>query len=250
MSFCLSNRSAQVQRVGVQAMRVRHIWDYAVTDVMMIVGDTLIVEPGEKQWVTWTLPGGIDFPSEGYVRFDLLENENVLWHVAGAIEPGHVSAFEMAPGKMRRYSSGVTLALRVEPGQHCFAASNVISGETRPHRGTNLWRSDPTASLPQSLTFSWETPQTISEVDLTFSGHLLREYHAYAPFYRDPQCVKDYDLQIEIGDKWETLMEVRGNYQRHRRHILDQPVMAKKVRVVVLATNGDPSAAIYEIRIY
>jgi len=250
VSFCLSNRSAQEQRVGVRAMRVKHIWDYAVTDAMMIVGDMLIVAPGEKQWVTWTLPGGIDFPTEGYVRFDLLENENVLWHVAGAIEPGHVAAFEMAPGKMRRYSSGVTLALRVEPAQHCFGAANVISGETRPHRGTNLWRSDPAVSLPQSLTLAWELSQTISEVDLTFPGHLLREYHAYAPFYRDPQCVKDYDLQIEIGDRWETLIEVRGNYQRQRRHVLDRPVTAKKMRVMVLATNGDPSAAIYEIRIY
>jgi len=113
-----------------------------------------------------------------------------------------------------------------------------------------LWRSDPAVSLPQSLTLAWELPQTISEVDLTFPGHLLREYHAYAPFYRDPQCVKDYDLQIEIGDRWETLIEVRGNYQRQRRHVLDRPVTAKKMRVMVLATNGDPSAAIYEIRIY
>ncbi|MEO6983603.1 MAG: FAD-dependent oxidoreductase [Edaphobacter sp.] len=250
VSFCLSNRSAQPQRVEVQAMRVSHIWDYAVADAMVLAEDTLIVAPGEKHWVTWTLPRGIELPSEGYVRFDLLENENVLWHVAGAIEPGHVAAFEMAPGKMRRYSSGVTLALRVGPAQRCFAAANVISGETRPHRGTNLWRSDPMLSLPQSLTLAWGIPQKISEVDLTFPGHLLREYHAYAPFYRDPQCVKDYDLQIEIGDGWETLIEVRGNYQRQRRHFFDRPVMAKKIRVMVLATNGDPSAAIYEIRIY
>ncbi len=250
VSFCLSNRSEQSQRVGVQAMRVRHIWDYAVSDAMVIASDTLLVEPGDQQWITWTLPYGIELPSEGYIRFDLLENANVFWHVAGAIEPGHVSAFEMAPGKMRRYSSGVTLALRVDPPQQCFSAANVISGQTRPHRGTNLWRSDPAESLPQSLTITWDNPQAISEVELTFPGHLLREYHAYAPFYRDPQCVRDYDLQVERGSSWQSVIEVRGNYQRRRRHVLDSPVMAKKMRVVILATNGDPSAAIYEIRIY
>jgi hypothetical protein len=97
---------------------------------------------------------------------------------------------------------------------------------------------------------AWETPQEISEVSLTFPGHLLREYHAYAPFYRDPQCARDYDLQVERGGSWENVIEVRGNYQRQRRHVMDSPVRAKRMRVVILATNGDPSAAIYEIRIY
>jgi len=250
VSFCLSNRSAEVQRVEARVMRVNHVWDYAINETMVIDGATLMIAPGEKQWVTWTLPDEIDLPQEGYLRFDLLPNENVLWHVAGAIEPGHVSAFEMAPGKMRRYSTGVTLAMRVDPPQRCFAAGNVTSGQARPHRGTNLWRSDPASDLPQSLSLAWEAPQPISAVDLTFAGHLLREYHAYAPLYRDPQCIKDYEVQIEVDGIWKKVIEVQGNYQRHRHHVLDSPVAAKRMRVVVLATNGDPSAAIYEIRIY
>lgn len=250
VSFCLSNRSAEVQRVEARVMRVGHVWDYAVNDSMVIDEATLMIAPGEKQWVTWTLPDEIDLPQEGYLRFDLLPNENVLWHVAGAIEPGHVSAFEMAPGKMRRYSTGVTLAMRVDPPQRCFAAGNVTSGQARPYRGTNLWRSDPAAALPQSLTLAWDVPQSISVVDLTFPGHLLREYHAYAPLYRDPQCMKDYEVQIEVDGCWQKMIEVQGNYQRRRHHVLGSPVTAKRMRVVVLATNGDPSAAIYEIRIY
>jgi hypothetical protein len=79
---------------------------------------------------------------------------------------------------------------------------------------------------------------------------LLREYHAYAPFYRDPQCVRDYDIQIEIDGSWKRVIEIRGNYQRHCRHLLTAPVSARRLRVLVLATNGDSSAAIYEIRIY
>jgi hypothetical protein len=250
VSFCLTNRTTESQRVEVSGTRVKHIWDYAVDPATEFADDVLIVPPGERQWITWTLPASVDLHAEGYVRFDLLQNPNVEWHVAGAVEPGHVSAFEMAPGKMRRYSSGVTMALRVDPPQHSFAAANVISGQTRPHASTNLWRSDPGKSLPQSVTLAWAAAQTISTIELTFPGHLLREYHAYAPFYRDPQCAKDYDLQFKSAAGWETALEVRGNYQRHRQHALSNPITTQQIRVVVLATNGDPSAAIYEIRAY
>jgi hypothetical protein len=250
VSFCLSNRTAEPQRVEVNGMRVKHIWDYAVDPSNEFADEVLLVPPGERQWITWSLPEGVELPSEGYVRFDLLQNPNVEWHVAGAVEPGHVSAFEMAPGKMRRYSSGVTMALRVDPPQRSFAAGNVISGQTRPHASTNLWRSDPSVGLPQSVTLTWDVAQTIGTIELTFPGHLLREYHAYAPFYRDPQCAKDYDLQFKSDAGWETALEVRENYQRHRRHVLSGPIETQEIRIVVLVTNGDPSAAIYEIRAY
>jgi len=250
VSFCLSNAGAATQLVTVCAMKVRHIWDYRVSDDMEIARGVLTVAPGERQWVEWRLPENAELPNEGYLRFDLTANPQVLWHVAGAIEPGHVSAFEMAPGKMRRYSNGVTLAMRVEPPQHCFSAENVVSGQTRPHAGTNLWRSDPQQRLPQWLQLSWPDRELISMVELTFPGHLLRRYDAYAPFYRDPQCVRDYEVEYESGDGWNTLISVRGNYQRHRRHQLTNAVQANRIRVVVLATNGDPSAAIYEVRVY
>ncbi|MNC70287.1 hypothetical protein D3C75_1210810 [compost metagenome] len=72
----------------------------------------------------------------------------------------------------------------------------------------------------------------------------------YPPFYRDPQCAKDYSILADEGDGFRELLQVKGNYQRHRRHTLDAPVRASKLRVVVHTTNGDPSAAIYEIRCY
>jgi FAD dependent oxidoreductase len=250
MSFCLSNTSSSLQTLSVRVMNVNHIWDYRVADEMELAEGQIVVPLGQKQWVNFEIPEHITLPKNGYVRLDLLPNPKVIWHVAGAIEPGHVSAFEMAPGKMRRYSSGVTLAVRVDPPQASFGASNVISGQTRPHASTNLWRSDPGHPLPQWLQLAWPDEKKISIVELTFAGHLLREYHAYAPLYRDPQCVRDYDIEIEIDGEWQPVLEIRGNYQRHRRHALATRASAKRLRIKVLATNGDPSAAVYEIRIY
>ena len=250
VSFCVSNAGPDTQTVGVCVMQVKHIWDYRVADDMELAAGEIVVPPGNKQWVNFEISPDVVLPDKGYVRLDLLPNANVVWHVAGAIEPGHVSAFEMAPGKMRRYSSGVTLAIRVDPPQSSFSAANVISGQTRPHASTNLWRSDPAQTMPQWLQLAWQDEQRISTVELTFAGHLLREYHAYAPFYRDPQCIRDYDIEIETDGLWRRVLEVRDNYQRHCKHILTVPVSTRKLRVLVLATNGDASAAIYEIRVY
>jgi hypothetical protein len=250
VSFCLSNKTTAPQQVGVSLMHVNHVWDYRVADDMTAASGVLTVNPGERQWVTWAIPAGASLPSDGYVRFDLSANEAVAWHVAGAIEPGHVSAFEMAPGKMRRYSSGVTLAMLVEPAQQSYAAANVLTGHTRPYQGTNLWRSDPAQPFPQTLDLHWETSQTIQTVEITFAGHLLREYHAYAPMYRDPQCVRDFDIQGQVDGKWVILKEVRGNYQRLRKLQLAKPAETRALRLQILATNGDPAAAVYEIRVY
>ena len=124
----------------------------------------------------------------------------------------------------------------------------VLTGVTRPHRTTNLWVSDPAQPLPQALELTWPAPQTIRQVQLVFPGHLVREYHAYAPFYRDPQCPRDYRIEAEVDGAWQTVVSVKNNYQRLRRHAVAAPLAARRVRVVVTATNGDPSAALYEVR--
>jgi hypothetical protein len=250
VSFCLSNLQSSTRTVSVRVMGVSHIWDYRVAESMELAAGEITVPPGEQEWVQWDLPPDTTLPNTGYVRFDLLAEPDVLWHVAGAIEPGHVSAFEMAPGKMRRYSSGVTLALQVQPPQSCFKAENVLSGVSRPHATTNLWRSDPAQPMPQWLQLQWPSSKVISSVVLTFAGHLLREYHAYAPFYRDPQCVRDYDVQLRSGGApWRTVASVRDNYQRHN-DVRFARQDATELRIVVLETNGDASAAVYEVRVY
>ncbi|MEZ2346974.1 FAD-dependent oxidoreductase [Terriglobus sp. RCC_193] len=250
LRFCLSNVSDQPQSLLIRLMQVQHIWDYRVDDAMEISAGEISVPPGAKQWIAWQIPATVELPKAGYIRVDLLPNPQVQWHVAGAVEPGHVSAFEMSPGKMRRYSSGVTLSMQVEPPQTSYAAANVLSGVTRPHATTNLWRSDPQQSLPQWLELTWAAPQDVSEIILIFPGHLLREYHAYAPMYRDPQCVRDYDIQIHDDTEWRTVAQVRGNYQRRNVVPFAEPVHTDRIRVVVRATHGDPSAAIYEVRLY
>ena len=251
LGLCLSNGSGEAQPLDVELHLIEHIWDYRAMPGEPLAKATLMVPCGEERWLDWplalTLPEGI---SQGaFLRLDALPNKNVHWHAAKKIVPGHMAMYGISPNRMRRFGNGHTLAFRIAPEQRPFNAAQVTSGVTRPHRATNLWVSDPVQPLPQWLELAWKSARVVGEVQLVFPGHLIREYHAYAPFYRDAQCPRDYTIEAMLDGGWTPLVEVRGNYQRLRKHILPATVTTEKIRIVVTATNGDPSAAIYEVRV-
>ena len=252
LSVCLTNSSTEVQQVGVELYAVDHIWDYRVHAGEPIAVGTLQVSSGEKQWVDWDLrvePSNA-WRAGRYLRLDVLANPHIQWHVAGCVLPGHFGTYQIGKNKMRRFGHGAMFSFRVLPGQGAYGPEQVITGVTRPHRQTNLWRSDPGQLLPQWLELRWDAPQSIGEVRLTFPGHLFREYHGYAPFYRDPQCPADYDVEALGRGQWRRIIQVKDNYQRLRVHRFDAKVETDRLRILVTRTNGDPSAAIYEVRCY
>jgi hypothetical protein len=248
LSACLDNRGAETQRIRARLVRVDHIWDYR-RDLPALAETELFVAPGEDRWISW--PVALTGLDDGYVRLDLAaDSADVSWRHAQAVLPGQVSAWAMNTKKLRRVENGATLAFRITPAQPVFGPEQVLTGVTRPHRATNLWRSDPGEPLPQALQLAWSAPQRITRVELTFPGHLLREIHAYPPFFRDPQTPRDYAIEVLVNGAWTELHVEKGNYQRHRVHVLAATVSTEKLRVVFHATNGDPSAALYEIRAY
>ena len=64
------------------------------------------------------------------------------------------------------------------------------------------------------------------------------------------RSVRDYTVTVWMSGDWKPVVRVTDNYHRHRKHRLEQPVTTDKLRVVIHATNGDSSAAIYEVRCY
>jgi FAD dependent oxidoreductase len=250
IELCLSNESREPQVLALRLHAVDHIWDYRTEPGPALASGSIIVPPGGPHWVAWkvaTTVQGIPATSS-FLRIDALPNQRVSWHAANKIIPGHIASYAISPSRMRRFGNGHTLAYRISPAQRPFAGSQVLSGVTRPHRATNLWVSDPAQPLPQALELAWASPQTVGSVQLVFPGHLIREYHAYAPFYRDAQCPRDYAIEALVQETWVRVHEERGNYQRLRRHVLSTPVTTDHLRIVITATNGDPSAMIYEVR--
>lgn len=254
VELCLDNVSDRTEELPVALHAQDHIWDYRLEPGRPLASGTLAVPPGRGRWVRWYL--GIDPASHGVqpgglLRLGVPAKGNLSWRIAGSMIPGHLASYQIAPSKMRRFGNGETLSYRIHPAQKPFGATNVLSGVTRPHRNSNLWMSDPTQPLDQFIELSWAAPVSMAEIRLVFPGHLLREYHAYSPFYRDAQCPRDYTLLAE--DPQGTLVEitqVTGNFQRVNHHRLETPVSTQRLRMVIHATNGDPAAQIYEIRVY
>lgn len=250
IELCVSNDTQEPRPLSLALHAAEHIWDYRAEPGAPLAAGQVNIPPGGPHWVRWTV--GIELPATlpagTFLRLDALPDKALRWHASTKIIPGHMAMYAISPNRMRRFGNGHTLAYRITPAQHPFGAGQVLTGVTRPHRRTNLWVSDPAQPLPQALTLDWAKPQTLRAVQLVFPGHLIREYHAYAPFYRDPQCPRDYSVEAEIDGAWTSLVTVRGNYQRRRRHVLAAPVTTARLRVVITATNGDPSAAVYEIR--
>lgn len=248
----LTNDSSAPQTMRVAIRAVDGIWDYRLEASEPLFEGAITVEPGERRRQRIDADLDLSRRSKGsYLRLDLYRNHNILWHVAPPVIPGHVAMFEIASGRMRTYEQGVTMCYHVEPVQYPYPAANVVNGWTRPYRSTNLWRSDPAQPLDQSLELRWKNPVDINLITLTFPGHLLREYHAYGPFYVDLQTPRRYSIEVRAHDgRWHRVEEVTGNYQRHRTHRLDRTYTTDTLRVIVHETNGDPSAAVYEIRCY
>ena len=64
-----------------------------------------------------------------------------------------------------------------------------------------------------------------------------------------PTLVKDYRIEILGKEGYITVAQIENNYLRHRVHYFEE-IATKAIRITVLATNGDISARIFEVRCY
>lgn len=249
ISLALSNSSEVEKQISVSLYAVTDIWDYRVEAGTPIATTELTVPVGGPTWVEWAVDLE-EVSTTQYVRVDAEACEDVVWHISPAVQPGQIAAYEDSPGHYRRFGSGQTLSFLVDPPQRGYEAEQVLSGQSRPHTSTNQWRSDPAHPLPAWLDLEWDTPQEIRQIQLTLSGQLLREYHAYPAFFRDPDTLRDYEVQAQSESGWTTIVRVTDNYATRNVHTLDSAVHTSKLRVKALSTNGAAAASIYEVRVY
>lgn len=139
-----------------------------------------------------------------------------------------------------------TLAVAVTPASAPYGPEQVISGVTRPERGTNLWVSDPRVPLPQAVTLAWPAPVSAGQIELTFDSQLS----GWLWEGQMPTIARDYTVAVCDADAvWRDVVTARGNFQRRRVHRFAETSVTA-VRVTVTATWGAKTARLVEVRLY
>lgn len=151
----------------------------------------------------------------------------------------------------------LTLCVKVAPDQRPYAGANVVNGYNRAEDWPNLWVSDPTCELPQSLDLLWKQPIQFRRVVLTFDTNLDAPDRflgvpkgKYGYEFPVPETVRDYRVLIKKGVTWTSILTVEGNTDRRRSHCFGEAIVTEAMRIEVMKTNGSPTARIYEVRVY
>lgn len=134
-------------------------------------------------------------------------------------------------------------------------ASFALEAEKTPWTGAadsvHRWES---AALPATLSLSLNAPAAIREVHVTFDSGFERElilsmsdsHTSRSIRAAQPETVKNYRLKLD----GKVIAEVTDNWQRKCIHKLATPVTGSRLEIEVLATNGAPSARVYEVQAF
>ena len=140
--------------------------------------------------------------------------------------------------------------MRITPESRPYEAANLLSGIARPEEWTNIWISDPGRGFPQSVEYDLGKAARFNTVHLIFDTDLNLPQMSTPGLYRSPECASDYTLYVEgPGGEWRKAVVVEGNFQRRRVHRFEA-VTSRRIRLEILRSNGDPSARLYQMRVY
>ena len=209
---------------------------------------TAQVPAGKRSWVKFDFKKEVASP---FVWVWLPRHPGLHWVLMSHAPRGCHRAYGMKPGggvqtaKANQFMAVYTAPVTGDRDEH--PARFVNNGANRPTGDAmNMWASDPGKPLPQWIELTWDQPVTFDSVYLTFDTDLNERWHKLA---RVPQCARDYEIIVQVDGRWQVVATGKDNFQRRQIHRFD-PVTANRLRVNVDATNGDPSARLYEIRVY
>ncbi len=241
----VESRSKEKERVRLALFEAADIWDFDDAERKALATAEAEIEPGYAGWIEFA-PGASVAP-RSLVKLLIDGPPEVLLRRA-VPQPGVTSA-SMKPEWSRLVTDKGAFAVELEPACAPFGPENVTNGVARPERWPNIWMSDPAEALPQWVEIDLAGEKEVRCVVISFDTNLHHEAGSFPPLYRAPECAADYTVELETAEGWRTVVEERGNYHRRRAYGFE-PVRAKRLRLTVLATNGSPTAGVYEIRAY
>ncbi|MDP6126394.1 MAG: hypothetical protein QGH20_11650, partial [Candidatus Latescibacteria bacterium] len=149
---------------------------------------------------------------------------------------------------IERENVNLSTAVKTEPDQEVFDASQVANEHDRPYRSPNLWASAATRfEEPEWIAATWNGDVEIETVALMFNTDLdtdLRSLWMRHGMRAMHETIKDYRLVGIRGQERVVLAEVSNNVQRFAVHRIG-PVALNELQLEVLNTHGSPHAQVY-----
>lgn len=202
-----------------------------------------VVPPGASM-VTFRFDDTLSCRSDHPLVAVLEPSEGLSWAISAQEPPGtQAGMWDEELGYWRWIHGSLTFEL--DPVSRPYQPENVTSGVTRPERGVNMWISDPSRRLPQSISLTWAEPVDIGRVELTFDSQ-LSGWAWEGPF---PCVVQDYGIEVRNGSKRRMVAQVCGNHQRRQVHDIEAR-QTEELSLIVSKTNGAATARVVEIRVY
>lgn len=213
------------------------------------VKETLLeLKPGE-QWVR------LELPEEAKLQFCTISIQD---HEMAELCLNEIENPGILCGK--KDSSEYRFPCVMWEAKGIYSPDQIINGYTRPYQHTNLWCSaeeeDPWILL------EWEKPIAFQELRIYlepyFSGEIPSscgqrwdESHKFVLRKgMPPQLAKELLVDVFEDGQWKRLAEVSNNWQRMIVLGFDERISAKKLRITVSRTWGDPRAHLYQISVY
>ncbi|GGD91391.1 FAD-dependent oxidoreductase [Paenibacillus nasutitermitis] len=231
------------------------------------VRDAQTIKKGNKQWIEFNLPWSPERAQNAFVI--VKENPGVTLYLSRQPMSGVLSfikekALNVARGmeslnhdqlvvkwNMKRVVRK-PFCFRLVDETNAFEPGKIIDGYQRPYGGAHMWLAEH-ARKEAWIALNWDKAVKVNEIHITFNDDvnedLINLHHHRTEFDVIPELVKDYRVEVYDSGNWNSLLEVKGNRQRKRKHILENGVQTRQLRLVVEQTNGTAYAEIVEIRV-
>ena len=245
VQLCLISTNPQPVDITLHVRGADAVGDFsAKTD---IAAATATVPASKRAYVAFKVDCAVTQP---YVWVWLPRTSGVTWAIVASSMPEGCRAYGGSETRPWTVVNGQQYAFFTEPALR-FATDhnpeNVIDGVSRiVGKESHLWSSDPAQPLPQWLELDFGKAVELNSVRLTFDTDLNPKFPVKPVV---PQCVKDYRIEVLENGKWVEVVKEHDNFLRHRTHRFPSRT-ASKLRITIDATNGDPSARVFEVRAY
>lgn len=230
--------------IEVLIQEVDNIWE--MKDKNIIKKIEVLIPCNSLSWVK--VPINISVSANKLYKITVKSLDEAYWMYNDESPTGTASSSKLKD-KWSIIQKG-SYSMRIFPEVYPYQPENILSGVTRPEKWTNIWISDPKKDFPQFLEMHFNDEISFNEIQIVFDTNLNRTRMMTPPLFKAPECVKDYAIFYECEGKWIQIFNLKNNYQRKSKIIFNDIYSTRKIRLEIYSSNGDPSARIYEIRIY